>query len=267
MKDLTEWANADGSIPQEIVKLFRGAQPTRGMTEVERLRSGEAIRAIAATPAPTWPAIFTKNTLAVVLSMSTAGAFIGGGSHTKVLEEKHSATTIAAPFVSLAPEDEAPAPAVTAQNDVKPLNAAHSPPRLEEPTKKIPRIRVAKHTAPMEKPATEQPPPVVDAVAENNAPENGTTPDEDTLARELGLIEKARAALRTNPSETLELLNGYPKQFPAGRHVFTREVLTIDALLKLGRKAEARARAESLLPRVAGTPFEARVQKQWEEAK
>lgn len=265
MKDLTEWANADGSISPEIEELFRAAQPTREMTEAERLRSTASVRAIAATPAPTWPAIIAKNVLAVVLGMFTAGALFGGGSSfdSKILEEKRPTANDEPPLIALAPEDEAPAPVVIAEDKQISRNEPKMSPKLAEQTAIVPINRRATQKVATQKPLARAPSPGADAAVVNDPP----PPDEDTLARELMFLEKARAAVASKPADTLDLLDAYAREFPAGRHVLAREVLAIDALLKLRRKAEARARAEALLPRASGTPFEARVQKQLDEAK
>jgi hypothetical protein len=84
-------------------------------------------------------------------------------------------------------------------------------------------------------------------------------PDEDTLAREVALLERARAQLDANPTATLELLDEHDVSFPMGKLRIERELLALDALERLDRAAEAVARAKRLLKTAEGTIYEARV--------
>jgi len=63
-------------------------------------------------------------------------------------------------------------------------------------------------------------------------------------AAELALIREAQAALRSNPSEALRLAAEHARRFGVGALGQEREVVAIDALHRLGRDADARARAE-----------------------
>ena len=60
---------------------------------------------------------------------------------------------------------------------------------------------------------------------------------------ELELMHDARALLSNDPSGALSVLNRHARFYPTGVLGQEREVLAIDALLRLGRKAEANARA------------------------
>jgi hypothetical protein len=62
-------------------------------------------------------------------------------------------------------------------------------------------------------------------------------------ASELELMHDAKAALASDPGHALSLLNRLAKLYPSGVLAQEREVLAIDALLRLGRKSEANARA------------------------
>ncbi len=81
----------------------------------------------------------------------------------------------------------------------------------------------------------------------------------DTLAEEAALLERARAALASSPSSALQRTEEHAAQYPAGKLGVERELLAIDALGRLGRRAEARARAESLLERARGSLYEERL--------
>jgi hypothetical protein len=62
-------------------------------------------------------------------------------------------------------------------------------------------------------------------------------------ARETALLEQARAALQSRPAEALALTRRHQARFPRGALAQEREVIAIEALERLGRKAAASARA------------------------
>lgn len=60
---------------------------------------------------------------------------------------------------------------------------------------------------------------------------------------EFAVLARAQAALANNPGSALALTSDLERNFPNGTLVQEREVVAIDALLRLGRRAEASARA------------------------
>lgn len=60
---------------------------------------------------------------------------------------------------------------------------------------------------------------------------------------EFAVLARAQAALASNPGSALALTSDLERNFPNGTLVQEREVVAIDALLRLGRRAEANARA------------------------
>ncbi|HEX3773476.1 MAG TPA: hypothetical protein VHV51_03375 [Polyangiaceae bacterium] len=67
----------------------------------------------------------------------------------------------------------------------------------------------------------------------------------NSVADEASLLERARAALGSNPAAALQLTNEHQKEFPRGALVQEREVIAIAALRRLGRTAEAERRAQA----------------------
>ncbi len=61
---------------------------------------------------------------------------------------------------------------------------------------------------------------------------------------EVKLLSRAQAALAANPSQALSIAGEHEHRFPSGTFVQEREVIVIQALVRLGRTLEARARAE-----------------------
>lgn len=76
---------------------------------------------------------------------------------------------------------------------------------------------------------------------------------------ESDLLGRAQAALRTDPSKALALAAEHRRKFPKGVLVQEREVLSIEALERLGRHQEAVARANSFLRSFPGSAHRSKV--------
>jgi hypothetical protein len=64
------------------------------------------------------------------------------------------------------------------------------------------------------------------------------------MAQERSLVQGARMALvRGQPASALSLLSEHETRFPRGQLTEEREALRIEALVRLGRRDEARTRA------------------------
>ncbi len=63
------------------------------------------------------------------------------------------------------------------------------------------------------------------------------------------MLDRAYAALGSNPGEALAIVTAHAAAFPHGKLGSEREMVAIEALNRLGRKREARSRAEALLQR------------------
>ncbi|HEY4105831.1 MAG TPA: hypothetical protein VGM44_18150 [Polyangiaceae bacterium] len=77
------------------------------------------------------------------------------------------------------------------------------------------------------------------------APHHAANPSSNSVADEASLLERARAALGSNPAQALQLTNEHQKEFPRGALTQEREVIAIAALRRLGRTAEAERRAQA----------------------
>jgi hypothetical protein len=69
--------------------------------------------------------------------------------------------------------------------------------------------------------------------------------DTSLLARETRMLEVARSALGSDPAQALEITKEHSKLFPKAQLRDERELIAVDALLRLGRRAEAWERAKS----------------------
>jgi hypothetical protein len=103
--------------------------------------------------------------------------------------------------------------------------------------------------------------PLPQGTAAPNAAAPSASASGDPFAEELALLEAGRAALGSSPARALELAASHAARFPAGRLGAEREMLAIDALVRLGQRAEAQRRADRLLARSDGSLYEGRVRR------
>lgn len=69
----------------------------------------------------------------------------------------------------------------------------------------------------------------------------------EDLRREVEALDDARALLASNPGGALQALQAYEARHPRGRLRLEARVLRVDALLRAGRMAEAKAEGEGFL--------------------
>ena len=79
--------------------------------------------------------------------------------------------------------------------------------------------------------------------AKTAAVATATTDPAESERAEVALLDAAQRSLASNPAETLRRCDEHARTFANGTLVQEREVLAIDALLRLGRRADAEARA------------------------
>lgn len=209
----------------EVRALLESASPSRAMTPEERSRSrarlGRTVAAAAVAGGLSW----------------LPGAAFGAGLGLIV----GIGTLVAPPWISMdPPEPGRPASATTATLAAGPASPIPESPVV--PPSAEARSRVAQ--------APSAPSPSATAVL--------PTP-EDLLAEEVALLERARGALSGDPAEALRLTGEHAARHPKGKLGVEREMVAIDALRRLGRTAEARARAGSLLAGANGSLYEERI--------
>ncbi|WP_437544224.1 hypothetical protein WME97_35230 [Sorangium sp. So ce367] len=95
------------------------------------------------------------------------------------------------------------------------------------------------------------------APASASPPSAGAAEEAET---EVHLLQRAQDALAADPGSALALTGDHARRFPAGALGQERELIAIRALLALGRAAEARARAASLLERFPGSAYRGRLE-------
>lgn len=211
---------------EEMRALFRAGAPTRRMTAEERARTRDRIgRYVAAA------------TVAAALSW-VPGAALGAAL---------GLVAVAAMYVVPAWIAPRPAPSTPALPPI-PTAVPTASAALPEPP-----------PPPSAIPSAEPPAPRAPAAPPSSA--SSAAPPADLLAEEVALLDRARAALGTNPAAALALAGDHASRFPQGKLGMEREIVAVDALRRLGRSDEARARGDLLLDRARGSLYEERVKK------
>jgi len=109
---------------------------------------------------------------------------------------------------------------------------------------------------PTELPSQQVPTP---PIKPSSAPVN--TPAKAGAKAEFELIGDARAKMTSSPAEALALAAEHARQFPSGVLVQERELIAIESLERLGRTAEAKARAQRFATRFPGSAHLARLKR------
>lgn len=78
---------------------------------------------------------------------------------------------------------------------------------------------------------------------------------------EFELIQRAQDKLASEPSSALAILQEHERRFPAGELTQERETMAVEALVRVHKKPEAKARATALLARFPRTPYVARLER------
>lgn len=96
-------------------------------------------------------------------------------------------------------------------------------------------------------------PPQPPARAASRAAPRSRAPKEVDATGELALLERAQRALRDTPSVTLALTEQHRARFGRGQFEQEREMLAIEALLRLGQIADAKQRGRRFAQRHPGS--------------
>ncbi|MFY1828345.1 hypothetical protein ACN47A_20645 [Myxococcus fulvus] len=150
-------------------------------------------------------------------------------------------------------------PVAPPRSDVPPEAVVPVPPVVEAPSPEpaAPTPTAERASAPRANPP--RPPDAVHKPVVAPPPEARATSPED---EELLLIDDAHRALQRGAAEeALSLLRGHASRFQAGTLAQEREVLAIEALVSLGRRAEAQQRAEAFQTKYPTSSHLVRLQK------
>lgn len=264
MSDPTRWK--DGGGPAGIGDLLRSASKPRPMTVAEKARTAARLAKLvppggagaggAGAGSAIGGAVWGKGLSLLALACAT-GALARTAQPTWELPPSSPAASVEAPITSgSAPgsSDNAPvyndapsgAPAVPAL-EVGPEPAASTGPageRREASNEAVPSLSTPQKKA---HPTAAKGP----KTSELSRPST----DKNPLLEEAEIVDLARAKLGSDPLSSLSLLQTHARRFPGGQLAAEREYLLIDALLRLGRTDEARARAQAFSARHPNHPY------------
>jgi hypothetical protein len=117
---------------------------------------------------------------------------------------------------------------------------AEAEPEAGSGSRAVTRMRPARRRAERREPAASAPAAAPHESARGTA---STAPSAAPLVDPAELLERARAALRRRPAESLALIERHRREFLQGPLEQEREVIAIEALVRLGGTDEARERA------------------------
>ncbi len=126
-----------------------------------------------------------------------------------------------------------PAPAIAANPPA--ANAAAAPVAPERAAPALPEL-------PASPEAKRAAPPSAPRVAPAEVPSGS----EDALAGEAKLLNQAHAVMASDPQKALAIAGEHAKRYPRGQLAAERELILVQALVKLGRTREAEARGRAL---------------------
>ena len=210
--------------------LFGGA--TGGAALVERTARAGA-RAGRTAGSTGWRALgLTKAATALVVTSALAGVAAVGWHRTRALQPEHQAPSL----TLLPPATPSPAMVVERSNAPAPLarRAIPTPAKGERLRPEAVAVSPRKHAVALRRPAA---PPGTTA--------NPTDADADADAdEELVLLGEAQHALPKDPELALALVREHERRYPNGLLGQEREAVAVSALWQIGRRDEARRRAE-----------------------
>lgn len=221
MSELRRWRES-ADAPDDVRRVLGAGARTRAMPRAVADRAKKRVAAAALVPV----------TMLAWKGLAVAALVAAGAAGAHVYTSRKDVPDVELPR----PREPVAAPPVTARTAPSGSSAIETP---------------APPPSPSDAPSASPPP------ARRAAPE--ARQSGDSLARELALVGRARTELASDPASALRALDEHARRFPDGKLAIERELLAVDALERLGRPADARARAARLLGRARGTIYEERV--------
>jgi hypothetical protein len=228
MTDMQRWLDS-GQVQEDVLRRLKAARPLLPLDPMTKARSRRRLVVMTAVPVAASLMFWIKSV--------ALGAVLG------------SAVTVAIVVPKW-------------QQLLRPNLASHAVPSVSG-SKASPRnVASPALIAPDESPLVPQAAPSNAGMAATNAPKSvPTTPanSADPLGREIQLLERARRLIAVDPSRALDTLHEHQREFGNGTLVLERQFLEVEALLRLGRRSEARAQAAVLKQNAPGSLYERRL--------
>ncbi|OJY25834.1 MAG: hypothetical protein BGO98_35125 [Myxococcales bacterium 68-20] len=228
MKPLVPWSRAADAPP--AARLLEGAALPRGLDEDAYARVAQRLQVEMADASPA-PSASGRSLVAKIVGGVIVGAAIGVIAWSSMSDRAFTKGTDAPAPVDVSGATSLAPPVAEAARGPIESKAGDDIRRESVPVRSVGDLPSATT------PAVRRAPPVVDA-----------------LTLELRLVDGARVRLASDPTSALSLLDAHARDFPRGQLALERDVLRVDALLRLGRRSDAEAVARSLAGRAPGSP-------------
>jgi hypothetical protein len=258
------------SSPDVKALLASGWQP-RALDSSTRQRVGRRLASLAAaTPLTLLTTLMGGKAAATALAAAgTAAVAVGVWSYGLGPSSERSVPTVAGAAAANRASRTLPAastlPSASAEEPAAPSDSASTAP-----------TEVGPQPAPVAVPggSVRAAPPAVDDQSLRNQPrqQTPTHPSQavapaasssaaSSIAAELASLEHARVLLAQSPAQALAIVESHRARFPDGQLGLESDVLTIRALVQLGRRAEARQLADRLGSQVRGSLYQERIRR------
>lgn len=246
--------------PVGVRELLSAARPSRVIPEetfargVAKVAQRTAVPVAAATAIGLW----TKIAIAGVALVAVTGSVVGvrvvmaPEAQHPLPAEAQTRPVAVAPMASAVPvATPAPAPEPSVETVVAPPNRVQAA-SVQSASVQNANVRTVPVAAAPEPVAV--PVPAPEPVA-REAPQR----EASTLASELALLETAQRAIARDPARALADVAQHRARFPSGALGAERDLVELEALKRLGRNDEAKARADAWLAREPAGVYAQRV--------
>nr|AYM54211.1 hypothetical protein [Sorangium cellulosum] len=242
-----------------------GASPPAGAPQVAPLPPSPLLAPGHLTAAVAGPSVASSALLGALLGLGVVGGVWWRDAATAPREAAPSAIASAAGPSAAAPAPAPPPPAEPGLDGAGHAGVEAGPGAAREPE---PASATAPHDELLPRASTAAPRAGEAAIPSPGASIGGAPPSASpppagaagAAETEVQLLHRAQEALATDAGSALALTVEHARRFPAGALGQEREIIAIRALLALGRAAEARARAASLLERFPGSAYRGRLE-------
>jgi len=225
MNEPRRWLET-GEVSPEVLALITNAAPVRALSDGAKRRSRRRIAGLTAVPAAAG-AFFWVQHVALGAALGTVVASAAVVAPRVVSTWKARETTVAprAPAVVDRPAKSVPVPP---SDDAKAMEEEDVAPPLEPQKGALPPLREP-------------------------------SPEPLDLVHEARLLERARALLSSDPASAFATLERHAAEAPHGTLQLERELLEVDALVRLGRRRDAEEKARILRAHSPGSLYERRL--------
>ena len=263
MSEPVRWSDPRSKGPAAMRSLLRAARLEHpGADRLRKMSAGLGLTASAgaaeaATTSKVWAAALGLHGTKLAIVIASVAVVVAGGGllrsqgssrtarvETGAASASSPAGTPGPPFVPEPAVDRATTPVSGATTA-----APAAPPRKAPPRSAYRAVPAGPTTPARPSPASPAPARAAPVAPATAAP-----------STEASLVQRARSALEADPAQALALADEADDRFPSGALVEERQVVAIEALVRLGRVDEARTRGSHFLRRFPASVHQRRVE-------